>query len=265
MSNLEHLLIEAIRDIAEHGYDNAERVEKWVKALRDAAGSELGSPEELEDRIRKSLRAAYERNVLRGGIIKRHPGISKFTLRNIEPQLRNELQKRIVASANLIKLNREKAIEQVLQRYSGWATSVPAGGSEAVDKRQVKKGIVKSIRQMTFEERRVAIDQGHKLISSISAVVAIQTGAIAGEWHSHWRQPNYHYREDHKDRDLKVYAIRGNWVIEAGLMNKGAGYTDEMTAPGEEVFCRCFMTYFNNIRDLPPEMLTAKGKKYLEN
>ena len=60
-------LTEAVADLAEHGFDSQERVDKWLRRLRDAAGTWLGSPEEMEDQIRKSLRAAYLRAVDRGG------------------------------------------------------------------------------------------------------------------------------------------------------------------------------------------------------
>jgi len=42
-----------------------------------------------------------------------------------------------------------------------------------------------------------------------------------------------------------------------------AGYTDEITTPGEEVFCRCFYRWIYNLRDLPKDMLTIKGKEQL--
>jgi len=42
-----------------------------------------------------------------------------------------------------------------------------------------------------------------------------------------------------------------------------AGYLDEITQPGEEPFCRCFVRYIYNIRNLPDDMLTQKGKSYI--
>jgi hypothetical protein len=91
---------------------------------------------------------------------------------------------------------------------------------------------------MRFDERRVLVDQGHKLISAINRTVAEEGNAIAGTWHSHWRQAGYDYREDHKERDDHVYAIRGNWAIKDGLMKVGpAGYSDEITQAAEEPFC----------------------------
>ena len=170
-----------------------------------------------------------------------------------------------MASAQLIKLNRTAAIEKTLQRFSGWSTSIPKGGSDVVDKLKVKGDIRKSLAQLPFEERRVLVDQGHKFTASLSEILATNSNALAGEWHSHWKQLNYNYRPDHKERDRKVYVVRDNWALKAGLMKAGAvGYTDDITRPGEEVFCRCFYRWIYNLRDLPPEMLTLKGSKELE-
>jgi hypothetical protein len=36
-------------------------------------------------------------------------------------------------------------------------------------------------------------------------------------------------------------------MIERGLMNKGAGYTDEVMAPEDEYMCRARKTVFNQI------------------
>ena len=192
-------------------------------------------------------------------------GVERFTIERIKPSLRAELDRRILASASLIRLNRDAAIEKTIQRFQGWATSIPKGGSGAVAKRETKDDIRKSLAQLPFEERRVLIDQGHKLTSSISEILATDGGAIAGVWRSHWRQSGYDYRVDHKDRDEKVYTVRDNWAMQAGLMKVGrAGYTDDITKPGEEVFCRCYYSYLYHLRDLPASMLTAKGRAQLE-
>jgi hypothetical protein len=42
-----------------------------------------------------------------------------------------------------------------------------------------------------------------------------------------------------------------------------AGYTDQITKPGEEVFCRCYYRWLYNMRALPPAMLTVKGAEQL--
>jgi len=119
---------------------------------------------------------------------------------------------------------------------------------------------------LPYSERFVLIDQGHKLVASINDIIAADGGAIAGQWSSRWRQPGYNYREEHKERDGQFFLIRDSWAHRAGLVKKGkAGYVDESTAPGQEPACRCSYKYVYNIRDLPDDMLTAKGKAWLAN
>jgi len=49
------------------------------------------------------------------------------------------------------------------------------------------------------------------------------------------------------------------------LMKVGpAGYTDQITQPGEEPFCRCSYVYVYNLASVPDYMLTVLGIKSLE-
>lgn len=43
-----------------------------------------------------------------------------------------------------------------------------------------------------------------------------------------------------------------------------AGYYDQVTAVGQEVFCSCYAQYLYNLRELPESMITVKGKLSLE-
>ena len=188
--------------------------------------------------------------------------IPLFTVDQIKPELRGELTNRIVANANMVKDDRDLMIPRILRRFSAWMT--PGSEEERKLLESLKQGgrSTKPITRSRSEERRVQIDQGHKLIASIQAVVAEQSGAIAAEWRSHGRyDKSYDARPEHLARDGKVYAIRGNWAMERGLMNKGAGFTDEIDEPGQKDDCRCWFHYLNGLRQLPPEMLTAKGRR----
>lgn len=255
----------AIADMTAHGFDNMERVSEWVRRIREAAERELVPLAVLEKGLADTLRGVYRLKVDGGAILRNHPGVQAFTLERIKPALRAELDRRIMASADLIRLNREAAIQDTLQRFSGWATSIPAGGTDVAKKREISAEVRKSLTSLPFRERRVAIDQAHKFTSNLSEIIATDTGALAGIWHSNWRQLNYNYREDHKERDQKVYVVRGNWALEKGLMKvDGHKYTDDITKPGEEVFCRCHYRWVYGLRSLPPDMLTDKGKAELQ-
>lgn len=258
------VLTEAVNDLADHGYDSAERVAYWLERLRRAAEEMTRSPERLEQMLREALAATYRKLVERGAIFAHHPGVERFTLAKVRPELRAELDRRILAAANLIRLNKEEAVRKTLQRFSGWATSIPIGGTEAVKKRETKENIRKSLAGLPFEERRVLVDQGHKLTASLNDILARDGGAIALVWHSNWRQANYNYREEHKERDGNVYLLRGSWAQEKGFVKPGpAGYYDEVTAVAEEPFCRCTARYVYALRSLPDEMLTKKGREAL--
>jgi hypothetical protein len=264
MDTLYEVVSAAIADLAEHGYDNAERVAGWERKIKEAADRTMVAPHFMEQMLREALVAVYRRMVDRGEIAKLHPGIGRFTLEKVRPYMRAELDRRILASANLIRLNRQQAVAQTLQRFSGWATSIPKGGTDKADRRKVGKDVRKALTSLPFQERRVLIDQGHKLTAAISEVMAKDGAAIAGRWRSNWRQKNYDYRPEHKERDGNVYAVRGCWAIEQGLMKKGeAGYYDEVTAVAEEPFCRCYMVWLYNLGSLPADMLTRKGEERL--
>lgn len=270
------VLTEAIAYFTSHGFMSQERLEFWVRELGLAAERSLPSATKIQAMLRMSLGGIYRRLVEKRGILKKHPGLPLFTLERVQPRLRAELDRRIMASANLIKLNRAASKEKTLQRFAGWATSIPPGGSEAVDKSKVNNDVRKALKQLSFEDRRVAIDQGHKFTSNLNDILATDGGAIAARWHSHWREGipegsdpdakgTYHYRPEHKVRDELVYLIKDSWAHKNGLVKPGKnGYTDDITKPGEEIFCRCFYEYIYSLRSMPDDMLTQKGRDELK-
>lgn len=260
------VLSAAVADVTEHGFDTAGRLEYWTQRLREAALVALTPRPRMEHMLRQALGSIYKRLIDRGGIFHRHPGIDRFTLQRVRPALHAELERRIMASASLIKLNQTESVNKTLSRFQGWGTSVPAGGSDAVDRAAIMASAKKAMGSLPFEERRVIIDQGHKLNASLNDILATDGGAIAMVWRSKWRQAGYHYRHDHKERDGHVYAIRGSWAHSKGLIKAGpSGFSDAITAPAEEIFCRCEAEYLYNLRDLPKDMLTAKGDEALKD
>ncbi|MEG0234052.1 MAG: hypothetical protein RR680_18900 [Hafnia sp.] len=268
MSNFTRIVREAVKFFLKNGYESQVELERWQSLIRGAAEGETA--ENYARMVTDRLTRTYDLQVNRAGALKRHQGIGRFTIHHLEPRLRSELDRRILASVDLIKLNRSKAIDTTLSRFSGWASSIPSAetiGLKGLQGTMLKtaKHIQKTAMQMDFEARRVMIDQSHNLVANIDNVIATSNNAIAAEWHSHWRQPGYNYREDHKERDKHYYAIRGCWAFKKGFMKRGdSGYLDEITQPGEEVFCRCYVTYIYNLRSLPSDMLTEKGKAFLK-
>lgn len=265
MSSFYQVITAAIADLSAHGYDSQDRVDMWALRIKEAARSAMTPAPTLRKALDRTFNSIYGNMIERGNILERHRGIPRFTLQKLKPKLRAELDRRIMASTNLITLNREASIEKTMQRFRGWATSVPVGGSRAVEKPEVKANLRKALTGLPFEERRVIIDQSHKFNNALSNILAVDGGAIALVWHSRWRQPGYDYREDHKERDRHVYLIRGSWAQSKGFVKPGPdGYSDQITQPAEEPFCRCTASYEYALRDLPSNMLTKKGAEQLQ-
>jgi len=229
----------AISDMLAHGFDSDERLKRWLAALEISAKASLMPEARLQASVAAMLQRVYGRELK--GLTQNHQLLGQFTLAQIRPKLRDELDRRIIASAGLIRLNREASIRRTLQRFAGWASSVPKGGSDIESRRQVKKVVRRGIAALPFEERRVVIDQGHKLAAAISEIVAKDGGAIAAVWeHVKRGPPSYQSREQHVARDGHVFLVRNSWAHKEGLVKLGGHqFTDEIEAPGELVFCSC--------------------------
>lgn len=249
--------------MAETGYVSPERVLYWTTLLRNAAESELGSSEETWDQVRKTLTAVFGRFVDGNALEKAVPGIPRYTKAMVRPKLLAELDRRIVAAADLIAYNRGAAVEATLRRFNGWSTSIPPGGDSLINKIEAKAEIAAPVGKEKYHKRLVQNDQGHKLIANVSEIVATDAGAIAGKWNSHFRDKSYDARKDHAERDGKYYVVKGSWADERGLLDPVYGYYDDITHVGVEVSCRCWITWVTSLRNLPDRYLTKEGQEFL--
>jgi hypothetical protein len=245
----------AVRDIAEHGYDSKERIEAWVTRIVHAAYGSSAGASSIEHLLRRAFTAKY--NAALTTSRKYHSGLDRFTLARVAPAARAELDRRIVAAAQLIRLNRQEAISTTMRRFVGWATSIPPGG-EQVERRAEARVVKKALAQLPFLERRVAIDQGTKLISSINAVIAKEAGAIAGRWRHKHQTAGYQARPEHVARDGDVFLLPDSWAMQRHLVT--GPLTTSIEEPGELVYCGCWYEYLYHLRQLPEDMLTQSGR-----
>lgn len=232
--------------------------------LRMALEREMPTDAETRNALEATLERIFGRET-GSRLAKTVPGVARYTLAQLDPMLRAELDRRIFAGVDLIRLNRAAAVEKTLQRFAGWTSSVPTVGSTQTDLRAVVREIAKPAKQVRFEARRVAIDQGFKLSAAVSHVVAMNSGAIAATWHDvgEW-DPNYDARPDHLARSGRLFLVKDSWAMTDGLVKRGSfPYTESVTQPAQEVYCSCFWTWITSLRDLPAEALTAKGRLWL--
>ena len=260
MKTYYQIVSEAIKDIRLHGYDSQRRIDYWRDKIRKAAKRDMVPLEKMENDLKRKFKSQY--NSYLSNPLKNH-SIGKFTIEKIKPKLRAELEKRMSASRELIKVNREEMIEKTIQRFSGWATSIPSGGTKVNPDKNIKDSIRKPLSSLPFKERRVMIDQGAKFISAMNDIVAAEGGAIAAKWRARISS-GYKNREEHKERNNDIYLIRDSWAHKKGFVKPNQhGYTDEIEKPAELPYCSCYYRYIYNVSSLPEDMLTNKGKEFI--
>jgi len=259
------LVMAALRYFAEHGYKSESDLMDWLLRLRVSLEKELPTDRYFKAQLSAALGRVFAREVSTG-IVKRVPGVSRYTLDRVAPSLRAELDRRIFAGIDLIKLNRASAVQKTLQRFSGWVSSVPPQGTPATNFREITREIIKPVATVKYEARRVAIDQGHKLSANVAHVVAMGNGAIAGIWHDRGEQDhNYNARPIHLARSGKLFMLRESWAQTEGLIAKrGVEYYDDLEDPAAQLpFCSCYVTWMTSPKALPETMLTARGREWV--
>lgn len=259
------VLSEALRFFTRYGYRSETELQDWLGRVHLALAHEMPTNDFIRRRMNAVLGSIFTRKVTRGGVQQHVPGVQRFTLARIEPSLRLELDSRIFAGTELIRLNRDAAIQKTLQRFSGWVTSMPPQGYAKENLRDAAVQIAKPTRQARYEQRRVEIDQGHKLTAAISHVVATQEGAIAAVWHDRGQyDSHYAARPDHLKRSGQMFLMEDSWAIDAGLVRRGSlKYTSDIEQPAEFPFCSCRYEYVTSLRDMPETVLTKAGREWV--
>lgn len=263
-SKFRALVLEALKQFAESGPPSDLKLQDWLARLHYQLDIDVPTDVETAHLLRDVLTSIYTRDVINGGVEKRVPDVLRYTIDLVEPRLRAELDRRIFAAADLIRINKAQRKAETLRRFAGWITSVPVGGSSTTDLRAAASEIVKPIRQIKYEARRVAIDQGHKLAAAVAHVVSQEAGAIAAIWHDRGEfDRSYDARPEHLKRSGKLFLIRDSWAMNEGLIKRGGPYTDEFEDVGEYPFCSCYYEYISSPGRLPDELLTEKGREWV--
>lgn len=255
----------AVADLST-GSASISSLEVWMNRLRSSFQSQLTPMNQVEKNLESYFGSIYNRIATKKPAKGQPTTVSKYGRSRLSKEAQDLVANKVIASVSLIKLNREIAIADSLKRTAGWYSSVPLEGVSPDNKQEAIHDITKSFKQLPYVERRVIMDQGHKLTASIEDVVCRGEGAIAAIWHSNVGQLNYNYRRDHAARNERIYLLRNSWAHKAGLIKSpyAVAFTDEQTMPAEEVNCRCKYQYLYNLQDLPTEFLTKKGLEAIE-
>ena len=95
------IVAEAITDFEIHGFDSQQRLDHWMREIAGAAKAAQVPEREVIERLSGQLDRAYRSTLSRPRLARVHPGVGKWTIEKIKPELRGELRRRILASASL--------------------------------------------------------------------------------------------------------------------------------------------------------------------
>ena len=161
----------------------------------------------------------------------------------------------------------DQQISEFNSRLGKFLEQVPRGGTkDKATKSQITE-IKKELRQLARWEKLFSVYKANSLASEIEYIFSLQGNPLAAIWHYSELDEHGEYQKtyDHEARDGKVYAVRGNWAIEKSLMNASVhGYINDSIRPAQEVGCMCYLQWVYYLRDLPSDMITAKGRSELE-
>jgi hypothetical protein len=261
----------ALQELSQSGLNDPVQVAQWAERLRAAADGSFKPLNQVKTDVTKYFTTIYNRATRPRKpprVTKSAPQqtiIRRYDRSNLSKEAKLELDRRIVSSIALIKLNREISAASAAKTLIGWHSSITPEG-ESHTKVPVST-VAKDLKRIPYEENRVIIDQGHKLVASLHDIVSRNSGAIAAIWHSHAHQIGYDSRPEHAARQDAIFIIRGSWADKEGLIKpaQSPGYTDQVEAPAEFPFCRCHYQYVFNLQDLPRSMLTQKAIDFLSN
>ena len=254
----------AIADMVSHGFDSASRVEHWIFEIKKSLKTQVLPPRDLEQMVYRALTNTFERTLRthRG----RHALTNKVIVSQMTPQLRTEMNKRMMATMQLLQASRDETLAKVVRNFTGWATSIPEGGTAQAKQREEKARIRRILTRIPNQEKRIILDQSYKLKTAMDDLIAKESGAIAAKWYDRGEHDiTYDARKLHLDRSGTIFTIRNSWAHQQGLIKAPNGYTDDFEMVGEFPFCKCHYEYFYRIEDLPKQFLTVTAKNVLKS
>ncbi|MDE1990791.1 MAG: hypothetical protein KGI82_10020, partial [Betaproteobacteria bacterium] len=106
------LVRQAVAQASEHGPPSEAQLDALLVQIRLAAQRSLLSDAEVNAQLKRHFAGLYNRLIVRGKIFERMRGVERFTAAQVAPAIRAELDRAILASADLIRLNKAAEVEK---------------------------------------------------------------------------------------------------------------------------------------------------------
>lgn len=229
----------------------------------------------INAQITRDLRKSYKWYSLTG-FKRNNKGLRGWRLYKLKDQLRKAMRERITNSLLLIKTQNSSRMQTLHSRFLNWLLS-PQETRESL-RSAMQVGELVSKKDKHF--KMILADQTRKMISNFDNIVAEEYKAIGFYWKTRrddrvvgkpgGKNPKGNKKhEDHYHRQDKFYFFHNNWAVEKRLVDtkhKDFAWADfEDGMPGQPINCRCYAYNVYELEDIPPQLLTEKGKRNLDS
>ncbi|ESQ91070.1 hypothetical protein ABAC460_07510 [Asticcacaulis sp. AC460] len=196
------------------------------------------------------------------------PGVSRFTIENVDPHLRGELDKRIFGLAReageFAKANSNLFEAAILRQMAGWITEKGNISYELSPECHAmwKEALALLTRGERREWKEFQIHLSKKFNHLLNEVIAVGGGAIAAIWII---EPSCEFWDEHHKFDGVAMIVKGSWADKRGYLKPAPiGYFGDTCPPGNKFDCTCRERWVFNLRALPESALTNEGRIDLE-
>lgn len=208
---------------------------------------------------------------------KNNKGLSTYSLKDLRPKFKKQLDQRVQNSFNWIKNKDDELKQKLASKFMSWVTIDSEDTRGSTTSKQSLLNFLDFAKENDIAEEHalfVLRDQASKMRASFDMIVAEENGAIGGVWINRGDKrvvgnPDglYPYgnkaHNDHWDRGGKFFIFKNSWAYQKGFV-KGEKYEDlEDGGVGVAINCRCRLEMIYDLRDVPIENLTKKGKELI--
>lgn len=207
-----------------------------------------------------------------------HKGITKQSINDLKPKFRKELEDRVKISFNLMKNQENELKQRIASRFINYMTidSEEVRGNGASKKSFLdfidfsKEGGIAENHALFILE-----DQTRKFTRALDDIIARENGAIGGIWHNRGDKKVTGYPEgvnkptkahgDHWEREGVFFVFRDSWAFKKGYIDANIYEKLEDGGVGVAIGCRCWLEYIYDLRDVPYNYLTKKGRDFIND
>lgn len=226
------------------------------------------------DKNNKNVRAYMNKkyNSFLNNDFRKHHKMSAYNLKDISPEFRKILEKRVLNSLNAIKIKDKKLLLDLESRFVNFMLD---DKEKTMRNLQENLKVNETLKHSKHYVRNILRDQTQRMNDNIDYTNGKLNGAVGLIWHTQndnrvVGNPSGLYpkgnelHNNHYKRDNVFFALRDSYATQQGLLKAEVFESlEDISKTGRAINCRCDYEYIYDLRDVPSMYLSKKGIDYI--